>query len=322
MLGAVNLLNFYYTQNIYYTRQVVLVNLCGLALCWLASEAVNTERRIRIILWVIIASACAVSIEGYAQVFLLRGILLPWQNNGALIGTIGNTNYMGAFLLFGIFACLSFLPRYWFSIIPLLLLIGGLVLARARASWVGATVGGVVWLWLTLPKRYFAIVVVVGCSVGVLAWYSMPEQWRKADTIGYRMKYWAAAVEMWKESPLLGIGFDGYRRRVYEAQAQINDRQKDFFKGYVDPKPRRVHNDYLQALVDGGLLYFGVWVGFIVWVMSKSYRAARVSATLRGIWVSSLSVLVAALFFFPFRVCDTVMLFYVQMGILSRCREE
>jgi O-antigen ligase len=169
---------------------------------------------------------------------------------------------------------------------------------------------------MTFTRRTFILVAIGAVLVGSVAWTVMPTQWKNANTFGYRLKYWQAAVEIWKNSPLIGVGFDGYRSMVYEAQAKINDRTKNFFVDYIDPKPRRVHNEYLQALVDGGILYAFVYFGFIAWVMAKSYGAARMNPTIRGIWCAQLSILTAASFFFTFRVVDTAMLFHINLGVL------
>lgn len=320
-LALLNVANFFWTTNLYYTRQVVLVNLSCLALTWLASEILYYHKRRLVYLCVIIGASVIVCIEGAAQWWLGYGIIIHWAKSGAPIATIGNTNYVGVYLIFIIFAYLSiitYIPRYYkLLFLPsfaLALLI--MVQARARASWVGAVVGLTVWAYLTLKRKVFVLVVLCAVLTGSFTWSLMPERWRNADTLGYRLKYWAAAIELWKDSPLIGIGFDGYRIQVYEAQARINDRQKTFFNGYVDPKPRRVHNEYLQALVDGGIIYASVYFGFFAWVLIKSFKAGKASPLIRGVWCCQIAVLVTAFFFFSFRLVDTAMLFHINLGIL------
>jgi len=318
-LAALNVFNLFYTVNVFYSRQVILVNLCCLVLVWITSEVVNSKR-LPVLLWVIVLSGVAVSLEGIAQ-WLGKGILLPLQTSGTPVATIGNTNYLGAFLLFGIFATLSLQSRHRLLIIPpLLLLAGGLMLSRARASWLGCAVGLTVFAALSLPRRWFVAVMLWAVLAGIVGWSVLPDQIKQADTLGYRLKYWQAAGKLWIDSPLLGIGFDGYRSHVYEAQAQLAKRDPTWFDGYKEPKPRHVHNDYLQALVDGGLLYFAVYFGFVVWVMAKSYRTARAYPLIRGIWCGQVAMLVAAGFFFPLRLVDTAMLFHVQLGVLCEAR--
>lgn len=319
LLGVVNLFNLFYTVNIFYTRQVVLVHLASLSLCWIAFQ-VMTDKRLRILKYVLISAAVIVSIETMIQWYAGKGVLVPWSG-GQPVGTIGNTNYLGAYLLFAIFACLSLLPteranRYTI-LFSLLTICVALVISRARAAWIGLLVGGTVWAWMVLPKRYFLSLVAIGCLAGVILWVSLiPNDWKSSSSLGYRLKYWQAAVELWKESPLVGIGFDGYRNQVYEAQARINERNPGWFEEYQDPKPRRVHNEYLQALVDGGIIYFVTFFGFIAWIMGKSYRMAKESYNLMGVWCAQIAILVTSLFFFPFRLVDTTMLFHINLGVL------
>ena len=102
---------------------------------------------------------------------------------------------------------------------------------------------------------------------------------------------------------------------MYEAQARLGQRDPSYWDGYVEPKPRRVHNDYLESLNDGGLVYAIAFWGFILFVMKNAYTKglSRVKAIL---FCGQIAVLVSALFFFPMRLIDTLMLFFVQLGAL------
>ena len=304
-IAALNILNLFYSCNIFYTRQVVLVNVSCLALFWITAEIV-TVKRLPVLLWVMVGSALIISGIAWYQ----------WGNSKPVISTLGNTNYLGAFLILGIFAGLSLLKPAF--LIPYLgVIMGALVLSRARASWIAVTVGLIVWGYLSMTRRVFALSMAVGLLAGVVGWLTVvPQDWMALNTIGYRLKYWQAAGELIKDSPLIGIGFDGYRVKVYDAQARINQRNPGWFNGYQDPKPRRVHNDYLQALVDGGLLYAMTYFGFVFWILARSFQAAKSNPVIRGIWCAQVSTLVVALFFFPLRLIDTTMLFHVNLGVL------
>jgi hypothetical protein len=74
------------------------------------------------------------------------------------------------------------------------------------------------------------------------------------NTPGVRLNYWRAAVRMWLDHPLLGVGLDQYG--VYYTH----------YKNIAGWAVRRAHNLYLQLLADGGILLLGsflaVWVCF------------------------------------------------------------
>jgi len=289
------------------------MNLACLFLFWVASKELSTPKRLTIFLWVIFLSGLAVSIEALCQKYLGRGIIFRLQNYP--VGTIGNTNYLGCYLLFPIFAGLA-LPRARYF---LPILIWTLIISRARASWLGFGVGLGLWLyWSVSRKEFIALtlwgVLIVGIAV---TWFPNSNQrWTETNSLQWRFKYWQASVELWwEENPLFGTGIWSYRNLVYEAQARLGQRDPSYWDGYVEPKPRRVHNDYLESLNDGGLVYAIAFWGFILFVMKNAYTKglSRVKAIL---FCGQIAVLVSALFFFPMRLIDTLMLFFVQLGAL------
>ena len=323
-LTGLNFLNLVYTQNIFYTRQTVILNLSVLFIFWVAKQEIKTDRRRAILCWIIMVSGLLVSAEAFCQQLLGKGILGFWSN--LPVGTIGNTNYLGCYLLFPIFASIALFsnPRTCrhvrFGIIPssFLLLVSALVLSRARASWLGFGVGFTLWVFLTVPRKTFIVVALLG-SLGMLVailWFPhVAKDWTETNTLGYRAKYWRASIELSKQNPMFGTGFGSYRNLVYAAQAKLGQKDPDFWKGYVAPKPRHVHNDYLESLNDGGLLYAVTFWGFIFWILRNSFRKGSNRAQV-AIWCGLIAILVSALFFFPMRLVDTYALFFVQLGAL------
>jgi len=277
-----------------------------------ARQEITTDKRLKVLLWVIVSAGLAISLEAFAQHYLRRGILLPWVNQP--IGTIGNTNYVGCYLLFPIFAALGLRRERWF--VPLFVFC--LFISRARASWLGFGIGFGLWLYWTVPRKVFVATSLL-CILGAIAafmWFpNGAKGWAETNTLRYRFKYWQASVELWKESPLFGTGMASYRNRVYDAQGRLGQRDPSYWNGYDEPKPRHVHNDYLESLNDGGLLYAVTFWGFIGYVMLRVYRKGLDRMT-RAIFCGQVAVLVSAMFFFPFRLTDTAVLFFVQSGVL------
>ena len=191
-------------------------------------------------------------------------------------------------------------------------------ISRARASWLGFVVGFSLWLWWAAPRKTFVVIALWSFLGAVIAltWFpNAAANWSKTNTLKYRLKYWQASIEIWKQNPLFGTGIWSYRNLVYEAQARLGQRDPLFWNGYVEPKPRRAHNDYLESLNDGGLVYAIAFWGFILFVMGNAYRGglSRVKA---AIFCGQIAVLVSAVFFFPMRLTETLMLFFTQLGAL------
>lgn len=193
----------------------------------------------KILLWVIVAGGLLVSVEVLFQQYGARGILFPAHEP---VGTIGNTNYLGCYLLFPIFAALGLRRGRW--IVPFLVFV--LFISRARASWLGFGIGFSLWLYWRVSHGTFAGIAAISIGLALIAFVYFPNSakgWAETNALTYRLKYWQASIELWKESPLFGTGIASYRNRVYDAQARLGQEDHSFWKGYVEPKPRRVHND-------------------------------------------------------------------------------
>ncbi|MCJ7596116.1 MAG: O-antigen ligase family protein, partial [Desulfobacterales bacterium] len=169
--------------------------------------------------------------------------------------------------------------------------------------------------------------------VGFL-WSVAPERFRnmmayknvtQSDTLRLRtQKYFRASFWLFKQSPLFGTGLWSYRNGVYDAQAEIQKMDENFFRNYPEPKPRRVHNDYLEILNDGGLLGATALLILFMTVMRHGWSIIRdeqvdsqdriISATS---FCSLIAIMLAALLFFPFRVNSTLFLTALNMGLME-----
>jgi O-antigen ligase len=293
-----------------------------------ASRDLASPAKRRGYLWAMVFGGLIVSTEVYAQRFLGHGLLVPWNKTFSIVGTIGNPNYVGAYLLFPILAVLAVvlsssgdsLPNRVGCGIASLILLGSFFLSRARASWLGLGIGLALLGWWLIPRKVWIagmLWAVLAMQVG-LTWYPNAwEHWGDTKTLNYRLRYWWSAVELWKQSPVFGLGTAAYRFKVYDAQAQIGQKHPWFWKGYVEPKPRRPHNDYLEALVDGGLLYAVTFFGLVGYVLVRAVKRSRASPSMRAMIAGQAAVLVSALFFFPFHLTETQALFWLNLGILE-----
>jgi hypothetical protein len=151
------------------------------------------------------------------------------------------------------------------------------------------------------------------------------ENWTETSSFKYRwIKYRRTSWWLFKQSPLFGTGLWSYRNMVYEAQAEINKIDPEFFKDYADPKPRRVHNEYLEILNDGGLVAAAFLLILFVVVMRHGWRVIRdetvrereriIAATA---FAALVGIMIAALNFFPFRINSTLFMTALIMGVME-----
>ena len=351
LLVFLNLFSFFYTKNPYFTIIAASLNITCLLLFYFVATQVS-RRGLITILVLSAAAGLLVSVVTCLQFFGVF-ILFKWAYKGMMVmGTIGNSNYLGAYLLFPLFCMLGlvFLFKGKWRLLPLalfLFMLTAFLFTRARAGWVGFFLALPVFLLLlkrvhgisvgpflrTRAKPLIAGAFIMLC-IGAAGWYAAPKQFHnmmkfqnvtRSDTLRLRVaKYYPASFWLFKQSPLFGTGLWSYRSQVYEAQAEINRRTGDFFKDYPEPKPRRVHTEYLEILNDGGLVAASALLLFLVvvmrhgWFVIRDERIDRRDRILASTAFSALiGVLLASFFFFSFRINSTLFMTVLMMGILE-----
>jgi O-antigen ligase len=159
--------------------------------------------------------------------------------------------------------------RRIFLVYACLVILVGLGLSVSRAGWVAAGTGILVVLAYTLrgePRLRLAVLLGVvllgglasyGWSQGFLARRRVQELFEgpgPQQTMVVRSNIWYSAYRMWQDHPWLGVGpahFD-YRFPAYRTPA-------------IQARPQYVHNDYLNALADWGMIGAGIaWAGLVI----------------------------------------------------------
>jgi O-antigen ligase len=350
ILILLNFISFFYTDNYYFTKIAALMNISCLLFFFFVSLHIDESKAF----WIIAAvafSGVLVSISTYLQ-FTGHSILFRWASTeGAIMGTIGNSNYLGAYLLFPMFALsgLMFLLKGKLRLLPagfLIFVIGAFFCSRARASWLASGISLPLFFFLVKRIHNFSVLsyikkrpkhvvgyVLLILSLIVVLWSVAPQRfhstmdikrWTETRTLKFRMKYLGASWWLFKQSPLFGTGLWSYRNMVYDAQAEINKKEHDYFKGYEEPKPRRVHNEYLEILNDGGLVASGFLLIFFIVVMRHGWRIIKdetIPNKIRIVAATAFSamtgIMIAAVFFFPFRINSTMFMTVLMMGVME-----
>jgi len=114
-------------------------------------------------------------------------------------------------------------------------------------------------------------------------------------TLRNRLDYWQAALSMFKDHPIIGVGIDrfGEYYRQYAIQHQIVQGQTT----------DNAHSVYMQLLATGGLVTFIPYLTLIAFITYAGFTAlmkSRGSAKLRiggilGIWLGTLAVNIVAI---------------------------
>lgn len=171
----------------------------------------------------------------------------------------------------------------------LVLCLVGLFLTKSRSSYAGFAVGVLVILWLnfrSIKKFIISILAMIAVSVPLIF---LSDSFKrimqifdfKEANISWRFVLWERALYMFKQSPILGIGFA--RFNDVDFSSRLNDfsfERLHVFVGYpkivsffMDPKydfsNAHAHNSYLQYLAETGIVGLGLLIFFWIFIFKK-----------------------------------------------------
>jgi hypothetical protein len=164
---------------------------------------------------------------------------------------------------------------------------------------IGAAIVIIVKLWL-INKKYGQISLIlaaIGSTPVALAIINVGPLASRLyqSTLRNRLDYWNAAINMFKENPIFGVGIDrfGEYYRQYAVQNQI-------VQGQITDN---AHSVYMQILATGGLITFIPYVlviFYITYIGLKAMLKASGATKLRiagifGIWVGTAAVNIVAI---------------------------
>jgi O-antigen ligase/tetratricopeptide (TPR) repeat protein len=255
--------------------------------------------------------------------------------------TVGNSGLLAAYLLFGIglagyLASTSVRFRLLYLAAAGINLFG-LVYAENRSTVVGLALGGVTGSVMfaalhTAPRRRWIAptaaiglaLLVVGISAGIRAFpssaltHGAPAVLQRlaltnpAGTDEARTMQWSAAIDGFKDRPLLGYGLENHNL-VWSAHFDpgIYRSETDVFD--------RTHNQYLELLATTGLIgaltFLGIWLAIAV-TLIRAYGDERLSAASFAI-LSGLQVAYATYLFFWFVDLNSTMLWILFAALIA-----
>ena len=171
----------------------------------------------------------------------------------------------------------------------------------SRSGIVAALIGAGIVLIVTRPSRrvgtgfavggavLIAVLVGLGLSIGLEARFFSLAEVPQPDHLGTRHILWSAALDLWRQSPLVGIGAGNY----------------EFDLGMVGHPEVRTHANslYLQALSEMGLVGFIATLYFLWTVISTFARSFSRRPLVIGIFAGSIALALHQifdyLFYFP-----------------------
>lgn len=245
-----------------------------------------------------------------------------WQESqlyGRAIGTLGQPNFLGSFLLATLamtaytFFSVSNIRWKIFSVFMFVCQLAGLVLSGSRSAWL-AFIVVLVFLFLLFSWRRWrwrallASVIVSVFFIGIL-FFVMPVRMNALFDSGYgsialRRYFYQSAWSAIEERPFFGVGLEN-GGEVFAAGYQANWGTLMNIDSYTD----KAHNNILDIIVQTGLVGFIFWAGLNIFLFGQCYLLWRRRET-RAFAVAALSALAAYGISLLFGISDISGVFY------------
>ncbi len=179
--------------------------------------------------------------------------------------------------------------------------------SQSRAAWLAGLAGSAFllagrfgWLDWWQSRRLSVRLALGGLLVAGIVCAAVGLYHLKAASADGRWLVWKVAAGMVQEQPWLGIGFDGFRTRYM-------DRQAEYFRSHSDPTEEMLagdtgycFNEGLQMLIETGVVDLLVMTGMFLTAFRGKYRTYSTEA--RTALASVLSIAVFAMFSYPSQV--------------------
>jgi len=316
------------------------------------ANVIRERKDVHLLLFAILLSGFLAGVYGLLQYL---GVL-PGSSGGSglpeLISSLGNRNYLGGFLAYLLFpsVILVLTPRWlWVRVVSILMIafcFGMAMLVQQTAVVVSLVVTaialGVGWaifrpvdpvrknrLWilalLLLLVITFLVMApsgplnsVVGLSADESSWIGRIWE-RNAGNV--RSWDWWVGWEMFKESPVVGVGLGNYKLNflAYKAEFLATPRGENY--GFYISRAAQAHNDYVQALAElgilGGLAVFGFMAVLAVsfWLRIRRMKDEDKRLELLLLACGVIPVFVHALVSFPAHLPASSLAFIAIIGI-------
>jgi O-antigen ligase len=212
--------------------------------------------------------------------------LISWDNPyNSVIGTLGNPNFMAAILgMFGTICFSSLLIKsidYRFKLLMFLLGVFCLTIimfSNSRQGLINLLLG--IWLVLLLffykRKRYIYILfLAVTIPLLIVMFLGMLQRgpfqnYVYKDSVSIRGFYWRAAVNMFLQSPISGIGIDSYGLYFKEFREIAYPLRFGF-----ELTSNSAHNVYLQMFATGGIFLGLFYLTLLLFVFVTGIRSLK-----------------------------------------------
>ena len=323
-------------------QELIQIILCALLFLAMVNNLYGQESS-RVICFTLVFLAMAVSMYGIYQ--WLRASNTVWGSPRPVVyfsrasGTFICPNHLAGLLemVLPLGTALAVggrtrpVTRVFLAYASLVILVG-IAATGSRGGWLATIVGMFVLVLILLRtkgQRLISLVLAL-LLAGIGAWlYSKAVAHRMTDTQlqghgrDIRLRLWTAGWQMWKDNPSWGVGPDHFDYRYRKYREPVDRTQA---------RPSRVHNDYLNTLVDYGAvglvlvllpLGFAAWSTVRCWphmqrsVADLSRKQSNRSAIVSGASAGLVALLVHSFFDFNMHIPSNAFIAVTLLALVT-----
>lgn len=256
----------------------------------------------------------------YIRLDFLWFMFPPGASINRVSSVFGNADFLGGYLamVFPVsFSMFLFRKRKILFGISSITIFISLLLTFTRSAWVSFGLSFIFLLvvlfiyrpdvisknkvWLLSVLIVFVLLVIVlnfTTGYGIFSRFFSIFNW-SGYNVQVRFGLWSSALNIFKRSPVTGIGLDNFK---------------------IVGQGCRIHNEYLQILAEMGIIGIGVFAWLIFSYFKESFLALKNSSAYRQILIISLmaaafSMLIDSLFCFPLHRVSHNVLFWSLLGL-------
>jgi len=283
---------------------------------FVVATTVSSARHVRIVLLAFVVGGVASVLIGFATTGLHpspSALTGASQAEGRLTGGSGDPNYLAAGAVASVVIAMALLTSFrhaaarWLLVVAIAILAVGVAASESRGA-ILASIGATVAALVLFKHRRLAVATALLALVAVAAlWFATdPSALHRVTNFNGggtgRSDLWRVAWRVGAHNPIAGVGLDNFV--IHEAQ-YVREPGTLTSVALIADRPHVVHNLYLQAFTETGVIGFLLLIGMIGGLVGSGLRAARgldaggqaqLATLARAIVTAEVSIFVALIF--------------------------